>query len=195
MRLLFLLIMLNTISYSQDMSNWEGKIIPYKKALAMLKDFEGKEIKVDSLKSDDVYTLNDGRILLVSDILEEGVLYPNKASLFKTLNSEIVDANFEEVIECLPENIQYLSQLTGLNLSIDDNKGKLKLIDELIHKQGDISINTYIMPLTAYLGQVIANETSGTWKYTKEKDEERIYIEAGADKQYYFYHYLMDMLI
>ena len=189
-----LIFFLSNITYSQKMSAWKGKMITYKKAVSMVKEFEGKKIRFDSLKSDDVYVLNDQRVLLVSEILEEGVLYPNKASLYKTLNSEIVDADFDEVINCVPDNIQRLSELTGIKLSVSDGKEKLRLIDELIHKEGDIAINTYITPVSSYFGQVIANETNGVWKYTKKEGEERIYIESDKE-QYYFYHYLIDMLI
>ncbi len=192
--------------YSQTNETNTMKRLKKKEVKEILIKLEGcennsilRETSFNLLPDEKVYILSDGSILLKLE-RGDGVLYPSKKYLVDILSGD----TFEEYpvpdecfLEDIPLHIQKLADRVGLSLTLNDCLDDLYKLDEVLHRIDLINLSEeeYLLPLTAYCGQIIVNETSGIWEVFREGDgPPQVRIKGKGGKVYDFYVHVMHEL-
>jgi hypothetical protein len=122
------------------------------------------------------YELADKR-LVVKQIEGNALVYKS----LETVLNHMIDPSSDDLptvpddfLEIIPSLISKLSRLIKMQLTLKDNLKDLNKVDHLLQSKGwyDLDPDEYLLPLTAYCGQVMINETHGVWSMKKELTNE-----------------------
>ena len=145
--------------------------IDNKKLFKLIKENDGVLSKSFYDEYIDYYKLNDNRIIIFSEVVNTGFVYPDY-DYFKNIYKPDAYVNiFENILAYKAMDNDYIQeQLKSLEKKLNiqlfqkyDNKTIIKL-SENINKYGKAKIyNSYLEPLFIYLGEVIRVMINGKW--------------------------------
>lgn len=185
------------ICSAQTDTDMKGKKIKKQEVGRLLKDFAGKmdksifdSIPYEPYGKEEFYRLSDNRILFKLDE-GDGVLYNSLEDILEIYSTDWVakiPKADEKFLTQIPALVKELRDTLKLNLRMSDKLNDLSKLDSAIRTRGGItSVNAYehLLPLVAYCGQVMVNETGGKWEVKRENEGEPQLFVKGPDGKLY----------
>jgi hypothetical protein len=183
------------ICFSQH--DMKGKKIKKKEVEKLIKEFGGRvdrsildSVPLDLYGDEEIYRLSDNRILFKLDE-GDGMLYNSLKDILEIYSTDSVakiPKADEKFLIQIPALVKELSDTLKLNLKMSDKLNDLSKLDSAIRARGGItSVNAYehLLPLVAYCGQVMVNETGGIWEVKRENEGEPQLFVKGSDGKVY----------
>lgn len=197
-----------SVSQNNDAMKKKGQKLNKKEVENILKEFNGKvdrslldSIPTDVYGDEEIYRLSDGRILFKLS-KGDGMVYSSLKDileLFTTDHVSKIPKVDEKFLTRIPALIKELSDSLKLNLSTSDKLDDLLKLDSAIKAKGgitSINVEEHLLPLVAYCGQVIVNETGGVWEVRRENEgEPQLFVKGSGDKLYDPYNPVLKEII
>lgn len=195
------LLILSTLSLlhaqtNQTSMNKKVQQVKPKDTPRILREFEAKlavEYERDTGPTSSIYRLKDGRMMILGNSDNWGVIYPNEASLQEVLNYEPKEstwhmvASYEGYVDDIPNLVEKFRKQLGLTAkTLDGSLLSLKMVDRKLHKlfkssdDPDQMADELFPGLIAYCTQVLAQELKGEI-FLQRVDEEVLYLSVKTD--------------
>ena len=175
----------------------KGKKLKKKEVELLIKEFNGKvdrrvldSIPTDLYGDEEIYRLSDNRILFKLQ-KGDGIVYNSMKDVLEIFNTDHVSKIpkvDEKFLTHIPSLIKELGDTLKLNLSASDKLDDLSRLDSAISAKGGITsvnVEDHLLPLVAYCGQILVNETSGVWEVRRENEGEPQLFVKGSDGKLY----------